>query len=93
MLRRLLLKPSFLSHARTACSSSGTRPSLGAGAAEREEEEEEKEEEALERDDDAAVEAMACVGVELDYVLMKDFEIRLKIPHRNRRPDAVSVFF
>ena len=38
-------KPSFLSHARTARSSPGTRPSLGAGAAERADEEEEEEEE------------------------------------------------
>ena len=40
-------KPSFLSHARTACSSPGTRPSLGVGTA---------EEEALESDDNEAEE-------------------------------------
>ena len=51
-------KPSFLSHARTACSSSGTRLSLGAGAA-REEEEEVVEEEALERDEDESEEEEA----------------------------------
>ena len=57
-------KPSFLSHTRTACSSPGTRASLGAGAAEREEEEEEEDDdddddEALERDGDEAEEEEA----------------------------------
>ena len=56
-----------MSHARTACSSTGTRLSLGIGAA-REEEEEVVEEEALESDEyeavDATEEAMAFAGVE-----------------------------
>ena len=65
-------KPSFLSHARTACSSPGTRPSLGAGAAKEEEEEEEEEEEALERDDDEAEEEEALEDEDKEESILLD---------------------
>ena len=61
-------KPSFLSHARTACSSPGTRPSLGAGAA--------REEDVLESDDDEAEEEEALDDeVKEEAILLR---VRLK---------------
>ena len=64
-------KPSFLSHARTARSSPGTRPSLGAGTAAREEEEEEGEEEE-ERDDDEAEEEEALEDEDKEESILLD---------------------
>ena len=61
-------KPSFLSHARTARSSPGTRPSLGAGAAERADEEEEEEE----RDDDEAEEEEALEDEDKEESILLD---------------------
>ena len=79
MLRRSpSWKPSFLSHARTAPSSPGTRASLGEGAVEREEEEEEEEEddddddEALERDGDEAEEEEALEDEDKEESILLD---------------------
>ena len=69
-----------MSHARTACSSPGTTPSLGVGAAARELEDDEDDEDedededgkGLERDDDEAVDAMAGRSPEWSVRLVLD---------------------